>query len=157
MEQLQRRRANARMRMRKYRANPVNRERILVGNRISRALRRARDVCSCVYIVWSPSDPSWIKVGQTSFPTLRMQWLKCAKNTKKNTIRVPSDSVYYYKQDIKADKRVFLEKLFLRKLKKILVPKSKASCNESFYIKTVEDLETARELLVEMAMFLEEE
>lgn len=106
---------------------------------------------SCVYIVYSPSDPSWIKVGQTCFPVLRMRWLKERKKKKKTT--VPSDAVYYYQHHVKSTHRLALEQNFIKELKKKFKPKSNMNNNESFYIGGTDDLEAIRDLLVECDIF----
>jgi hypothetical protein len=42
--------------------------------------RVAREHESCVYMAYSPSDPSFVKIGQTCVPTLRMKFFKIQKH-----------------------------------------------------------------------------
>lgn len=80
--------------------------------------------------------------------------MKAVKKHKAFT--VPEDAVYYYKHEVKAESRLLVEQLLIGQLKKTFQPFTHNVNNESFYIKSVGDLEVAREILVEMAMFLEE-
>lgn len=145
-------RANAAITRAQSRSDPVKVEqRRQYMRSYMRNHRALVERCSCVYIVYSPSDPTWIKVGQTCLPTMRMFNLKAAKKNK--SFHVPQDAVFYYKHE--TSHRIELEKRFLQQLKKLYAPVTTSGNNESFFIDSISDLETVREILVETATFCE--
>lgn len=109
---------------------------------------------SCVYIVYSPSDPTWIKVGQTCQPSLR---LRALRNTPR-PCRVPRDSVFYYKQKVEKENRVKLEKEMKKFMRENYIAKSKDPRNEIFYVsEETEDIERIKMVLQDMAMAHEDQ
>lgn len=145
--------ALSRIRQRRvYASNTAFREHVLQKSKRNYSTRCHESYCSCVYIVYSPSNPTWIKVGATAFPEIRLTRLKGVKS---NGSIVERDAVFYYKHEVHPDKRLKVERLFINELKKQYTPISKAARNESFFIDTVDDLEIIRELLVEVGLFEE--
>lgn len=152
-----------------YNTNPSEHARVTAYNRAwrqrnqevdnirtrTRYYRRvAREHESCVYMAYSPSDPSFVKIGQTCVPTLRMKFFK---NTK-TRLHLPHDAVYYYKQKVDKENRIKLEKTLLKFMRENYVGKGKHYCNEIFYINQVtEDFERIKEVLRNMAADLEDD
>lgn len=144
--------SKARQARRKYVSDPTTRKHINEQARAHWNRQLKADMNSVVYIVYSPSDPTWIKVGETGSPVLRMRHMKVQNKT---GATVQKDAVYYYKHEVDKEHRYSVEQLFITELKKRYKPKSTQHKNESFYISGADDLEKIRDILVECAMFQE--